>query len=222
MRVLEARAAAPSLEAKTLGARIDGVEAGQASFAKATALEAIDKRLAKLELTAVQPETFAAGGSASGARRSGQGFGSGERGGPGKRQSPRAGPGGRSGPRIAEIAADEVATRAPGSTSSKPRSATGRASSRPRSVAGSRKLETTLGDRVASRGASSDCSKTELRVLRQQRSRRRATPRRRRSPRSALEQRLRAGELFVAEWVVLSRWVLDGAALATLSDLCMR
>src|SRR5271168_2848185 len=60
VRVLEARAAAPSLESKTLGARIDAVEAGQASFAKATALDAIDQRLAKLESTAVQPETVAA------------------------------------------------------------------------------------------------------------------------------------------------------------------
>ena len=39
-----------------------------------------------------------AGGSASGARRSGQGFGSGERGGPGKRETRSARPGGRSGP----------------------------------------------------------------------------------------------------------------------------
>jgi hypothetical protein len=42
VRVLEGRAAAPSLEVKTLEARIDAVEAGQASLAKSTALDAID------------------------------------------------------------------------------------------------------------------------------------------------------------------------------------
>src|SRR5277367_1534054 len=194
LRVVEARAAAPSFESKTLGVRIDAVEAGQASFAKATALDAIDKRLAKLESAPAEPEAVAAALAEARAARDeaakalAQANAAAQGNGKPEPPAPAAVPD----PRIAEVAAEEAAQ-------------------------GARidKLETTLGDRIGMIEAALAAPKTETRV-----------PPTEVAPKSdpaaqaiaalALEQRLRAGEPFAAEWAALSRLGADGAALATL------
>jgi hypothetical protein len=216
VRVLEGRAAAPSLEAKTLGARIDAVEGGQASFAKSTALDAIDKRLAKLESAQVKPEAVAAALAEARAARdeaakalaqanaADQGTG---------KAAPPA-PAAVPDPRIAEIATDEAAQ---GARIDKLEAALGDRTGKMEAALGGRidKLETTLGDRVGKIEAALAAPKTESRV-----------PPTEVAPKSdpaaqaiaalALEQRLRAGEPFAAEWAALSRLGADGAALATL------
>ena len=216
VRVLEGRAAAPSLEVKTLGARIDAVEAGQASFAKATALDAIDKRLAKLESAQVKPEAVAAALAEARAARdeaakalaqanaADQGTG---------KAAPPA-PAAVPDPRIAEIATDEAAQ---GARIDKLEAALGDRTGKMEAALGGRidKLETTLGDRVGKIEAALAAPKTESRV-----------PPTEVAPKSdpaaqaiaalALEQRLRAGEPFAAEWAALSRLGADSAALATL------
>jgi hypothetical protein len=216
VRVLEGRAAAPSLEAKTLGARIDAVEGGQASFAKSTALDAIDKRLAKLESAQVKPEAVAAALAEARAARdeaakalaqanaADQGIG---------KAAPPA-PAAVPDPRIAEIATDEAAQ---GARIDKLEAALGDRTGKMEAALGGRidKLETTLGDRVGKIEAALAAPKTESRV-----------PPTEVAPKSdpaaqaiaalALEQRLRAGEPFAAEWAALSRLGADGAALATL------
>jgi hypothetical protein len=199
VRVLEGRAAAPSLEAKTLGARIDAVEAGQASFAKATALDAIDKRLAKLESTAVQPETVAAALAEARAARDeaakalAQANAAAQGNGKPAPPAPAAVPD----PRIAEIAADEAAQ---GARIDKLEAALGDRTGKMEAALGGRidKLETTLGDRIGKIEAALAAPKTESRV-----------PPTEVAPKSdpaaqaiaalALEQRLRAGEPFAAE-----------------------
>ena len=216
VRVLEGRAAAPSLEAKTLGARIDAVEAGQASFAKSTALDAIDKRLAKLESTAVQPDTVAAALAEARAARDeaakalAQANAAAQGNGKPAPPAPAAVPD----PRIAEIAADEAAQ---GARIDKLEAALGDRTGKMEAALGGRidKLETTLGDRVGKIEAALAAPKTESRV-----------PPTEVAPKSdpaaqaiaalALEQRLRAGEPFAAEWAALSRLGADSAALATL------
>jgi hypothetical protein len=216
VRVLEGRAAAPSLEAKTLGARIDAVEGGQASFAKSTALDAIDKRLAKLESAQVKPEAVAAALAEARAARdeaakalaqanaADQGTG---------KAAPPA-PAAVPDPRIAEIATDEAAQ---GARIDKLEAALGDRTGKMEAALGGRidKLETTLGDRVGKIEAALAAPKTESRV-----------PPTEVAPKSdpaaqaiaalALEQRLRAGEPFAAEWAALSRLGADSAALATL------
>jgi hypothetical protein len=216
VRVLEGRAAAPSLEVKTLGARIDAVEGGQASFAKSTALDAIDKRLAKLESAQVKPEAVAAALAEARAARdeaakalaqanaADQGIG---------KAAPPA-PAAVPDPRIAEIATDEAAQ---GARIDKLEAALGDRTGKMEAALGGRidKLETTLGDRVGKIEAALAAPKTESRV-----------PPTEVAPKSdpaaqaiaalALEQRLRAGEPFAAEWAALSRLGADSAALATL------
>jgi hypothetical protein len=216
VRVLEGRAAAPSLEAKTLGARIDAVEAGQASFAKATALDAIDQRLAKLESAQVKPEAVAAALAEARAARDeaakdlAQANAAAQGNGKPAPPAPAAVPD----PRIAEIAADEAAQ---GARIDKLEAALGDRTGKMEAALGGRidKLETTLGDRVGKIEAALAAPKTESRV-----------PPTEVAPKSdpaaqavaalALEQRLRAGEPFAAEWAALSRLGADGAALATL------
>jgi hypothetical protein len=216
VRVLEGRAAAPSLEAKTLGARIDAVEAGQASFAKATALDAIDQRLAKLESAQVKPEAVAAALAEARAARDeaakdlAQANAAAQGNGKAALPAPAAVPD----PRIAEIAADEAAQ---GARIDKLEAALGDRTGKMEAALGGRidKLETTLGDRVGKIEAALAAPKTESRV-----------PPTEVAPKSdpaaqavaalALEQRLRAGEPFAAEWAALSRLGADGAALATL------
>ena len=216
VRVLEGRAAAPSLEAKTLEARIDAVEAGQASFAKSTALDAIDKRLAKLESAQVKPEAVAAALAEARAARDeaakalAQANAAAEGNGKPAPPAPAAVPD----PRIAEIAADEAAQ---GARIDKLEAALGDRTGKIEAALGGRidKLETTLGDRVGKIEAALAAPKTKLRV-----------PPTEVAPKSdpaaqaiaalALEQRLRAGEPFAAEWAALSRLGADGAALATL------
>ena len=216
LRVVEARAAAPSLEAKTLGARIDAVEAGQASFAKATALDAIDKRLAKLESAQAKPEAVAAALAEARAARDeaakalAQANAAAQGNGKPAPPAPAAVPD----PRIAEIAADEAAQ---GGRIDKLEAALGDRTGKIEAALGGRidKLETTLGDRIGKIEAALAAPKTESRV-----------PPTEVAPKSdpaaqaiaalALEQRLRAGEPFAAEWAALSRLGADGAALATL------
>ena len=216
VRVLEGRAAAPSLEAKTLGARIDAVEAGQASFAKATALDAIDQRLAKLESAQVKPEAVAAALAEARAARDeaakalAQANAAAQGNGKPAPPAPAAVPD----PRIAEIAADEAAQ---GARIDKLEAALGDRTGKMEAALGGRidKLETTLGDRVGKIEAALAAPKTKSRV-----------PPTEVAPKSdpaaqavaalALEQRLRAGEPFAAEWAALSRLGADGAALATL------
>jgi hypothetical protein len=214
--VLEGRAAAPSLEAKTLGARIDAVQAGQASLAKATALEAIDKRLAKLESTAVQPETVAAALAEARAARdeAAKALAQANAAAQGNGKAAAPAPAAVSDPRIAEIAAEEAAQ---GARIDKLEAALGDRTGKIEAALGGRidKLETTLGDRVGKIEAALAAPKTESRV-----------PPTEVAPKSdpaaqaiaalALEQRLRAGEPFAAEWAALSRLGADGAALATL------
>ena len=227
VRVLEGRAAAPSLEAKTLGARIDAVEAGQASFAKSIALDAIDKRLAKLESTAVQPDTVAAALAEARAARDeaakalAQANAAAQGNGKPAVPAPAAVPD----PRIAEIAADEAAQGARidkveaalGDRTGKMEAALGGRIDKLETTLGDRvgKIEATLGDRIGKIEAALAAPKTESRV-----------PPTEVAPKSdpaaqaiaalALEQRLRAGEPFAAEWAALSRLGADGAALATL------
>jgi hypothetical protein len=216
VRVLEGRAVAPSLEAKTLGARIDAVQAGQASFARATALDAIDKRLAKLESTAVQPETVAAALAEARAARdeAAKALAQANTAAQGNGKPAAPAPAAVSDPRIAEIAADEAAQ---GARIDKLEAALGDRTGKVEAALGTRidKLETTLGDRVGKIEAALAAPKTESRV-----------PPTEVAPKSdpaaqaiaalALEQRLRAGEPFATEWAALSRLGADGAALATL------
>jgi hypothetical protein len=212
VRVLEGRAAAPSLEAKTLGARIDAVEAGQASFAKATGLDAIDKRLAKLESTAVQPETVAAALAEARAARdeAAKALAQANAAAQGTGKAAAAVPD----PRIAEIAADEAAQ---GARIDKLEAALSDRTGKIEAALGDRidKLETTLGDRVGKIEAALAAPKTESRVPPTE-----VAPKRDPAAQAiaalALEQRLRAGEPFAAEWAALSRLGADGAALATL------
>ena len=210
--MVEARADAPSLEAKTLGARIDGLEAKQASFAQATALDAIDKRLAKLELAPAESEAVAAALAEARAARDeaakalAQANAAAQRNGKPAAAVPD--------PRIAEIAADEAAQ---GVRIDKLEAALGDRTGKIETTLGGRidKLETTLGDRVGKIEAALAAPKMESRV-----------PPTEVAPKSdpaaqaiaalALEQRLRAGEPFAAEWAALSRLGADGAALATL------
>ena len=215
VRVLEGRAAAPSLEAKTLGARIDAVEAGQASFARTTALDAIDKRLAKLESTAVQPETVAAALAEARAARDeaakalAQANAAAQGNGKAAPPAPAAVPD----PRIAEIAADEATQ---GARIDKLEAALGDRTGKIEAALGGRidKLETTLGDRVGKIEAALAAPKTELRVPPTEVAP--SDPAAQAIAALALEQRLRAGEPFAAEWAALSRLGADGAALATL------
>jgi hypothetical protein len=212
VRVLEARAAAPSLEAKTLGARIDAVEAGQASLAKSTALDAIDKHLAKLESAQVKPDAVAAALAEARAARdeAAKALAQANAAAQGTGKAAAAVPD----PRIAEIAADEAAQ---GARIDKLEAALGDRTGKMEADLGGRidKLETTLGDRIGKIEAALAAPKTESRV-----------PPTEVAPKSdpaaqaiaalALEQRLRAGEPFAAEWAALSRLGADGAALATL------
>jgi hypothetical protein len=216
VRVLEGRAAAPSLEVKTLGARIDAVEAGQASFAKATALDAIGQRLAKLESAQVKPEAVAAALAEARAARDeaakdlAQANAAAQGNGKPAPPAPAAVPD----PRIAEIAADEAAQ---GARIDKLEAALGDRTGKMEAALGGRidKLETTLGDRVGKIEAALAAPKTESRV-----------PPTEVAPKSdpaaqaiaalALEQRLGTGEPFAAEWAALSRLGADGGVLATL------
>ena len=227
VRVLEGRAAAPSLEAKTLGARIDAVQAGQASFAKATALDAIDQRLAKLESAQVKPEAVAAALAEARAARDeaakalAQANAAAQGNGKPAPPAPAAVPD----PRIAEIAADEAAQGARidkleaalGDRTGKIEAALGDRIDKLETTLGDRigKIETTLSDRIGKIESALAAPKAESRV-----------PPTEVAPKSdpaaqavaalALEQRLRAGEPFAAEWAALSRLGADGAALATL------
>jgi hypothetical protein len=216
VRVLEGRAAAPSLEAKTLGARIDAVQAGQASFAKATALDAIDQRLAKLESAQVKPEAVAAALAEARAARDdaakalAQANAAAQGNGKPAPPAPAAVPD----PRIAEIAADEAAQ---GARIDKLEAALGDRMGKIEAALDDRigKIETTLNDRIGKIESALAVPKTESRV-----------PPTEVAPKSdpaaqaiaalALEQHLRAGEPFAAEWAALSRLGADGAALATL------
>jgi hypothetical protein len=216
LSALEARAAAPSSEATKLETRIDAVEAAQASFAKATALDAIDKRLAKLESAPVRPETVAAALAEARAARDeaakalAQANAAAQGNGKPAPPAPAAAPD----PRIAEIKADEAAL---GGRIDKLETTLGDRTGKIEAALGGRidKLETTLGDRIGKIEAALAAPKTETRV-----------PPTEVAPKSdpaaqaiaalALEQRLHAGEPFAAEWAALSRLGADGAALATL------
>jgi hypothetical protein len=212
VRALEARPAAPSSAATTFEARIDAVEAGQASFAKSTALDAIDKRLAKLESAQVKPDAVAAALAEARAARdeAAKALAQANAAAQGTGKAAAAVPD----PRIAEIAADEAAQ---GARIDKLEAALGDRTGKMEADLGGRidKLETTLGDRIGKIEAALAAPKTESRV-----------PPTEVAPKSdpaaqaiaalALEQRLRAGEPFAAEWAALSRLGADGAALATL------
>jgi hypothetical protein len=212
LRVVEARTAAPSLEAKTLGARIDGLEAGQASFAKATALDAIDKRLAKLESAPPEPEAVAAALAEARAARdeAAKALAQANAAGQGSEKPAPPAPD----PRIAEIAADEAAQSG---RIDNLEAALGDRTGKIEAALGGRidQLEATLGDRIGKIEAALAAPKTDMRV-----------PPTEVAPKSdpaaqaiaalALELRLRAGEPFAAEWAALSRLGADGAALATL------
>ena len=216
VRVLEARAAAPSLESKTLGVRIDAVEAGQASFAKAAALDAIDKRLAKLESGPAEPEAVAAALAEARAARdeAAKALAQANAAARGNGKPAPSAPAAVPDPRIAEIAAEEAAQ---GARIDKLEVALGDRTGKIEAALGGRidKLETTLGDRIGKIEAALAAPKTETRV-----------PPTEVAPKSdpaaqaiaalALEQRLRAGEPFAAEWAALSRLGADGATLATL------
>src|SRR5277367_3631576 len=216
VRVLEARAAAPSLESKTLGVRIDAVEAGQASFAKAAALDAIDKRLAKLESGPAEPEAVAAALAEARAARdeAAKALAQANAAARGNGKPAPSAPAAVPDPRIAEIAAEEAAQ---GARIDKLEVALGDRTGKIEAALGGRidKLETTLGGRIDKLETTLAAPKTETRV-----------PPTEVAPKSdpaaqaiaalALEQRLRAGEPFAAEWAALSRLGADGAALATL------
>ena len=179
-------------------------------------MDAIDQRLAKLESAQVKPEAVAAALAEARAARdeaakalaqanaAAQGNG---------KPAPPA-PAAVLDPRIAEIAADEAAQ---GARIDKLEAALGDRIGKIETTLGERvdKIETTLGDRVGKIEAALAAPKTESRV-----------PPTEVAPKSdpaaqaiaalALEQRLRAGEPFAAEWAALSRLGADGAALATL------
>jgi hypothetical protein len=234
LSALEARAAAPSSEEAKLETRIDGVEAAQASFAKATALDAIDKRLAKLESAPVKPEIVAAALAEARAARdeAAKALAQANAAAQGNGKPAPAAPD----PRIAEIKADEAAQGARidkleaalGDRTGKIEAALGGRIDKLETSLGDRigqieaalggridKLETTLGDRIGKIEGALAAPKTETRV-----------PPTEVAPKSdpaaqaiaalALEQRLHAGEPFAAEWAALSRLGADGAALATL------
>jgi hypothetical protein len=168
--------------AKALEARLAAIEAGQAGLAKAAALEALDKRVAKLESAAVKPDALAAAQADARAARD---------------DAAKA---------LALASAEKPAAAAPAPAAA--------AAPDPR-IGKLETAETALGDRVAKIEAALSAPKTETRA-----------PASEVAPKAdvagqaiaalALEQRLRAGEPFAAEWAALSRLGADPAALSAL------
>jgi hypothetical protein len=208
---LDASVASQSSASKALDARIGTLESAQAGFAKAAALDAIDKRIAKLESAAVEPGAVAAAVAEAHAARDDAAKALAQAAAAGQtndRSAPPTPPG--PDPRIAGLTADEAALA--GRVDKIEAELGGRIDG-----LGGRidKLDGTLGDRIGKIEAALAAPKMESRV-----------PPTEVAPKSdfagqaiaalALEQRLRGGEPFAAEWAALSRLGADSDALAKL------
>ena len=213
---LDASVASQSAAAKALDARIGALESAQAGFAKASALDAIDKRIAKLESASIAPGAVAAAEADARAARDDATKALAQAAAAGQANDKPAPPPPTppADPRIAELTADQAALAA---KVDKLEVGLGGRIDKLDAALGDRigKTETALGDRIGKIEAALAAPKMELRV-----------PPTEVAPKSdfaaqaiaalALEQRLRAGEPFAAEWAALSRLGADNDALAKL------
>jgi hypothetical protein len=213
---LDAGAGAQSAAAQALDARIGALESAQAGFAKAAALDAIDKRIAKLESTSVEPGAVAAAQADARAARDDAAKALAQAAAAGQANDKPAPPAPPMAPdpRIAGLVADEAALAG---RVDKLEAGLGGRIDKLDATLDDRigKIEAALGDRIGKIEAALAAPKTESRV-----------PPTEVVPKSdfaaqaiaalALEQRLRAGEPFAAEWAALSRLGADNDALAKL------
>jgi len=212
---LEASVASQSAASKALDARIGTLESAQAGFAKVATLDAIDKRIAKLESAAVEPGAVAAAEAEARAARDDAAKALAQAAAADRtndKPAPPTPPG--PDPRIAGLTADEAALAG---RVDKLQAELGGRIDKLESGLGGRvdKLDASLGDRIGKIEAALAAPKMESRV-----------PPTEVAPKSdfaaqaiaalVLEQRLRAGEPFAAEWAALSRLGADSDALAKL------
>jgi hypothetical protein len=229
---LDASVASQSAATNALDARIGTLESAQAGFAKASALDAIDKRIAKLESASIAPGAVAAAEADARAARDdaakalAQAAAAGQTNDKPTPPSPTPPPTPPApDPRIDGLTADQAALAARvdkleiglGSRIDKLDAALADRIGKTETTLGDRigKTETALGDRIGKIEAALAAPKMESRV-----------PPTEVAPKSdfaaqaiaalALEQRLRAGEPFAAEWAALSRLGADNDALAKL------
>ena len=224
---LDASVASQSAASAALDARIVTLESAQAGFAKAATLDAIEKRIAKLESAAVEPGAVAAAEADARAARDDAAKALAQAAAAGQtndRPAPPAAPPGPD-PRIAELTADEAALAG---RVDKLAAELGGRIDRLEAGLGGRvdkldaaldervgKIDAALGERIGKIEAALSAPKMESRV-----------PPTEVAPKSdfaaqaiaalALEQRLRGGEPFAAEWAALSRLGSDSDALAKL------
>jgi hypothetical protein len=224
LSALEAHAAAPASSDPALVARIGALEAAQAGFAKATTLDAIEKELARLESTSVKPESVAAALAEARAAR-GDAAKALAQASAAAQGSEKLAPAPTPDPRIAEIASEEAALR--GRVDKLEASLGGRIDKLDASIGGRvdaleaslgdriGKTESTLGERIGKIEAALSAPKAETRVPPTE-----VAPKVDAAGQAiaalALEQRLRSGAPFTAEWAALSRLGADPAALAAL------
>jgi hypothetical protein len=214
LSALDAGAAAQSAAAKALDARIGALESAQAGLAKAAALDAIDKRLAKLESASVEPGAVAAAQADARAARDDAAKALAQAAAAAGQTSDKSPPPPAPDPRIAGLTADQAALAG---RVDKIEAGLGGGVDKLDAALGDRidKIEAGLGDRIGKIEAALAAPKMESRVSPTE-----VAPKSDFAAQAiaalALEQRLRAGEPFAAEWAALSRLGADSDALAKL------